>query len=126
MLAEWPTAAGSYCGKLLGMLAVRIFLLVAEEYYRASVKEQTSNLVSCDTMLALHTFAKECKRVPTSSSNADIRRAFREMNRLALNKYTLDHVKGHEDRTARAEDLLLEARLNVECNEMAKDAIRGQ
>ena len=59
-----------------------------------------------------------------SSSNADIRRTLREVNRLALNKYGLEHVKGHQDRTARAEDVPLEARLNVECNEMVKDAVR--
>ena len=47
------------------------------------------------------------------------------MNRLALNKYSFEHVKGHQDRTARAEDLSLEARLNVECDEMAKDAVKG-
>ena len=58
-MAEWSTAAGSYRGKLLGMLAVRIFVLVAEEYYRASTKEQTGNSVSCDNMGALHTFTKE-------------------------------------------------------------------
>ena len=89
------------------MLAVRIFLMAVEEYYRASMKEQTGNLVSCDNMGALHTFAKECKRVPSSSSNADIRRALREVNRLALNKYILEHVKGRQDRTSRAEDLSL-------------------
>ena len=92
-LAEWSTTAGSYRGKLLGMLAVRVFLLAAEEYYRASTTDQRGNLVSCDNMGALHTFAKECKQVPASSSNADIRRALREVNRLALNKYSLEHVK---------------------------------
>ena len=34
-------------------------------------------------------------------------------------------MKGHQDRTARVEDLSLEARLNVECNEMAKEVVRG-
>ena len=47
------------------------------------------------------------------------------MNRLALNKYSLEHMMGHQDRTARAEDLSLEARLNVECDEMANDAVSG-
>ena len=88
------------------------------------MKEQTGNLVSCDNMGALHTFAKECERVPASSSNADIRRALQEVNRLALNKYSLEHIKGHQDRTSRAEDLSLEARLNVECDEMANDVVR--
>ena len=107
------------------MLAVRIFLLTAEDYYRASIKEQTGNTVSCNNMGALHTFAKKSKRVPASSSNADIKRALREVNRRAHNKYSLEHLKGHQDRMARVEDLLLEARLNVECDEMAKEAVRG-
>ena len=111
-LAEWSTTAGSYRGKLLGMLAVRVLLLAAEEYYRASTTNQTGNSVSCDTMGALHTFAKECKRVPASRSNADIRRTLGEVNRLALNKYSLEHVKGHRDSNTRPEDLSLEAQLN--------------
>ena len=78
----------------------------------------------CDNIRALHTFAKECKRVPASSSNTYIRRTLREVNRLALNKYSLEHVKGHQDRNTRPEDLSLEARLNVECGEMAKNAVR--
>ena len=51
------------------------------------MKEQTGNIVSCDNMGALHTFAKKSKQVPASSSNADIIRALREVNRLAHNKY---------------------------------------
>ena len=88
------------------------------------MKEQSKNSVSCDNMGALHTFAKECKRVPASSSNADIRRALREVNRLAINKYSLEHVKEQQDKTSRTEELSLEARPNVECDEMAKDAVR--
>ena len=34
-------------------------------------------------------------------------------------------MEGHQDRTARADDLSLKARLNVECNEMAEEAVRG-
>ena len=32
LLAEWSTAAGSYRGELLGMLAVCMFLRAAEDY----------------------------------------------------------------------------------------------
>ena len=74
---------------------------------------------------ALYMFAKKSKQVPASSSNADTRRALREANRRTRNKYSLKHVKGHQDRTARVEDLLLEARLNVKCDEMTKEAVRG-
>ena len=47
------------------------------------------------------------------------------MNRRTHNNYSLEHVRGHQDRTARFEDLLLETQLNVECNEMVKEAVRG-
>ena len=60
-LAEWSTAAGSYHGKLLGMLTVRIVLLANEDYYGASIREHTSNKVSCNNMGAMHTFAKKSK-----------------------------------------------------------------
>ena len=60
-------------------------------------------------MGALHTFAKKSKQVPASSHNTDTRRPLREVNRRAHNKYSLEHVKGHQDRTARVEDISLEA-----------------
>ena len=107
------------------MVAMRIFLLVAEDYYRAFLREQTGNTVSCDNMGTLHTSAKKSKQVPASSSDADIRRALREVNRRPHNRFSLEHVRGHQDRTARFEDLLLEARLNVECNKIAKEAVKG-
>ena len=45
-------------------------------------------------MGALYTFAKKSKRVPVSSSNADVKRALREVNRRANNKYHLEHLQG--------------------------------
>ena len=56
-------------------------------------------MVSCDTIGALHTFAKKSKWVPASSSNADVKRALRDVNRRANSKYRLEHVQGHQDRT---------------------------
>ena len=41
------------------------------------------------------------------------------------NKYSLEHVRRHQDRTVRFEDLSLEAQLNVECEKMAKEEVRG-
>ena len=48
LLVEWSAAAES-CA---------FFLLVMEAYYRAFIKEQTGNTVSCNNMGALHMFAK--------------------------------------------------------------------
>ena len=47
------------------------------------------------------------------------------MNKQATNKYQLEHVKGHQDRCKKWKDLTLEARLNIECNGMAKGAVRS-
>ena len=38
-LVERSTSAGSYRGELLGMLAVRVFLIVAESLYGSSTEE---------------------------------------------------------------------------------------
>ena len=124
LLAEWPTSAGSYRGELLGMLAIRVFLLAAESFYGAATSEH-ANKVSCDNKSALHTFEKKNKRVTSSSSNANVRRALREVNKQATNKYQLEHVKGHQDRNKKRKDLSLEARLNIECDGMAKGAVRS-
>ena len=100
-------------------------LLKTEEYYRASLKEQTGNTVSCDNMGILHTFAKKFKRVLARSSNTDTRRALREVSRRAHDKYSQEHVRGHQDRTVKCEDLLLEAQLNADCDKMTKEGVKG-
>ena len=125
LLTEWSNLAGSYRGKLLGMLAIRVFLLAAESFYEATASEQGSSKVLCDNKSALHTFGKKSKRMTSSSSNADVRRALREVNKRAVNNYQLEHVKDHQDWTKRRKDLSLEARLNIECNGMAKGVVRN-
>ena len=54
----------------------------------------------------------------------DVKRALREVNRRASNKYHLEQVRGHQDRTKRIRNLSLGAQLNVECNGMAKGAVK--
>ena len=68
------------------MLAIRVFLLAVESFYEAAAAEQETSKVLCDNKSALHTFAKKSKRVTSSSSNADVRRALREVNKRATNK----------------------------------------
>ena len=94
-LAEWSSLAGSYRGEMLGMLAVRVFLLAVEEYFQQHGKVGEGNRVSCDNKGALMTFDKTDKRIPAASSNAGVRRALRELDRLSPASYKLEHVKGH-------------------------------
>ena len=67
---------------------------------------------------------KEIKRDPSSSSTADTRGALREVNRRAHNKFSLEHMREHQDRTAKFEDISLEAQPNVDCDEIAKKSQR--
>ena len=46
VLTEWPTAPGSYRGELLGMLAVRVFLLASEAVYRPDAPTPRGGTIS--------------------------------------------------------------------------------
>ena len=118
-LAEWSADASSYRGEMLGMLAVRIFLLAVETYYKPNNSNRCSGRMSCDCKSALHTFSKKGKRITATASNADIRRTLREAQRRSRQHYSLAHVRGHQDNHKPLRKLSLEARLNVECDSMA-------
>ena len=62
--------------------------------------------------------------MPEDSSTTDIKKAPREINRRTWNKSHLEHMRRYQDRTMRFEDLSLEAQLNVECDKMAKGAVK--
>ena len=53
--------AGSYRGELLGMLAIRVFLLAVESFYGVAAPKHANNRVSCDNKSALYTFEKKSK-----------------------------------------------------------------
>ena len=59
-------------------------------------------------MGTLYMFTKRPKHVPTCNSTMDTKRALIEVNRRTRNTYRLEHARGHQDRTVRFEDLLLE------------------
>ena len=116
-LAEWSSFVGRYRGEMLGMLAV--------EYFQQHGKVGEGNRVSCDNKGALTTFDKKEKKIPAASSNADVRRGLRELDRRALASYKLEHVKGHQTRNKKLKSLTLEARLNIKCDEIAKQTVRA-
>ena len=69
-LVEKSQSAGSYRGEMLGMLAIRLFLLAVEEYCGAVTKD---NRICCDNKGALVTLRRsprECRRArPTLTSS---------------------------------------------------------
>ena len=96
-----------------------------KEYFQQHGKVGKGNRVLCDNNGTLTTFDKKDKKIPAASSNADVMRALRELDRRSSARYKLEHVKGHQDRNKRLGSLTLEARLNVKCNEMTKQVVRA-
>ena len=55
-MAEWSLSAGSYRGEMIGMLAMRVFLLEVETFYKLTFFGEAGNRVAYDNKGALHTF----------------------------------------------------------------------
>ena len=121
-LVEKSTYASSYRGELLGLLAIRLFLLAVEEYY--GVTTDGSGLV-CDNKAALYTFGKESKRIPSGQANTDIQRVLRTIKARSKSTYEHQHVAAHQDEYTKYEHLELEAKLNCLCDTKAKEAIEN-
>ena len=119
-LVEHLELADSYRGKCLGMLAIRLFLLAAEEYYGVITD---GNKVCCDNKGALYTFAKKSKRVSSGAKNANIKRVLRMIEQRTQSSVVQLHVKGHQDEYIKWGKLTWEASWNCLCDKMAKKAI---
>ena len=63
--------------------------------------------------------------MPARSNNADVHRALRKSNQLVASKYRLKHARGHQDGSKNFYDLPLEAKLNMECDSLAKEEVIG-
>ena len=65
-LVRKSQSVDSYRGEILGMLAIRLFMLAVEEYCGAITD---NNKICCDNKGALFTFEKKHKRVPGPEDN---------------------------------------------------------
>ena len=113
-------SADRYRGKMLGMLAIQLFLLAVEEYYGAIT---TSNDICCNNKGALYTFARKSQRVPSGKANTDIKRVLRTIKHRSKSKYMQHHVRSHQDKLKPWHKLTYEEQLNYHCDNMAKKAI---
>ena len=75
-LVERSEDASSYCGELLGMLAIHLILHAVEQFYHSEGK---GNAIYCDNKGAIYTFSKKHKRVSAGSKNNDIQRVLRRV-----------------------------------------------
>ena len=119
-LVEVSPSADSYRGEMLGMLAIRLFLLAVEEYYGVITVD---NKICCDNKGALFTFEKKSKRVPSGKANTDILRVLRTINSRTKSNFVQRHVKAHQDEVKKWRMLTFEEKLNFNCDKLAKEAI---
>lgn len=117
---EKSKGAGSYRGEQLGMLAIHILLLTAEEHFELFSPAN----VCCDNLGTIHTFSRKYARVSSSAKNNDILRVLRKIQSKSKLAPNLSHVKAHQDDRLRYDSLSIEAKLNVFCDKRAKQVLR--
>ena len=118
--AKHSQSASSYRAKLLGMLAIRLFLLAIEAHYMvAGDKTQ----VFCDNIGAIYTFQRRSQRVTSGTKNADIQRILRQIQGRMTSSITSKHVCAHQDKSKKRSALSIAAQLNCRCDDLVKSAI---
>jgi hypothetical protein len=112
-------AAGSYCGELLGLIALHLVACAFKELYG---EPDCRNTMICDNESALNRAAELRRRISTLAHHSDLLRLLRNIKLLLSNFFRYKHVYGHADKTKKQKDLTLEEQLNVFCDHLAKSA----
>ena len=117
---ERSRTASSYRGELLGLVALHTLvhgLMVHHGVDRARGK------MCCDSDSALDQAATRRRRVRAGAKQGDLLRALCTLTKLSDMSLLYEQIRGHQDRTIPWKFLLLEAQLNVRCDEQAKGAV---
>jgi hypothetical protein len=115
-------SAGSYRGKLLGLVAIHTFAIVLAQYY---FMQEIFGEISCDNMAALNQASKNRKRVGVGVKHSDLHRTIRTLKHLVRTSFRYKHVKAHQDKLKPWRDLTLSEQLNVLCDGLANRAVKG-
>jgi hypothetical protein len=75
---ELCAKAGSYQGKLLGLLAVHLLVLAVEWFY--DLPPGPRGLVACDNLGGLNKSKQQSKKISPSAKHADILRSLRKVH----------------------------------------------
>ncbi len=119
---EVSWSAGSYRGKLLGLVAIHTFATAIAQYF--AVKEILGT-ISCDNMAALNQASKNRKRAGVGVKHSDLHRTIRTLKHSARTGFRYVHVKAHQDKLKAWRELTLSEQLNVLCDGLANRAIKG-
>ena len=119
---ERSAKAGSYRGELLGLLAIHTLVAALEAYYSLPL---TKGKVCCDNQGPLRKSEEVRRRIPVGASQADIKRAFRNVKHDLKAQLTYEWVESHQDRYKLWWQLPLEQQLNCICDDLAKAVVRS-
>jgi hypothetical protein len=92
---EVSWSAGSYQGKLLGLVAIHTFATAIAQYFAVTKLLST---ISCDNMAALNHASKNRKRVRVGVKHSDLHRTIRTLKHSARPSFRYAHVKAHQDK----------------------------
>jgi hypothetical protein len=117
---EFSAKAGLYRGELLGLLAIHTLIRALEAYYLVG---KTEGKLCCDNQGALHKSKEIRRRIPVGASQADIKRAFRNVKHGMHAELDYVWVESHQDRYKLWTQLTIEQQLNCICDDLAKAAV---
>ena len=118
--SERSPHAGSYRAELLGLLAIHIFLAALEQFYDLP---WSAGKICCDNQGALYKSKLYRRRIPVGASQADIKRALRNVKTGLKATLTYEWVESHQDRYKLWYHLTTEQQLNCYCDSLAKEAV---
>ncbi len=114
-------AADSYCGELLGLVAIHTLFFAAAEYYHP---ERILGKIFCDNKLALNQGSKVQKRVQSGIKHSDLQQALFTYKCKVNMVLTYSHVRAHQDALKPWSILTLEEQFKVVCDELANAAVQ--
>ena len=117
---EISPKAGSYRGKLLGLVALHTLISGIASFYKL---ELPAGKICCDNLAALRQSGRCRRRVRSGIKHADLHRAIRTIKVRTRMEIIYEHVRAHQDRILPWDRLSLEQQLNVICDELANGAV---
>ena len=120
--AEWSLLAGSYRAEVLGLCSIHVFILALQQAFRLTTN--TPITISCDNLRALNKASCLPRRIPANAKCPDLLRSLRNIKRQITLPTMYKHVKAHMDDILSWSELTLPQQLNVQCDLLAKSAVR--
>jgi hypothetical protein len=81
--------AGSYCGELLGLLAVDLLILAIEGFY--ALEAGPGGLVGCNNLGGLNKSKEKRRKIPSSAKHANVLRSLSRVHTALKGTFKYEH-----------------------------------